>query len=91
MKVKVTSQQSKVVSVNTQGTTEVVSTGIQGPEGIQGPVGPQGPAGVTNISQATDVDVTNVSDGAVLVYASTSSKWTATTTLEKQAVEGGHY
>ena len=91
MKVKVTSQQSKVVSVNTQGTTEVVSTGIQGPEGIQGPVGPQGPAGVTNISQAADVDVTNVSDGAILVYASTSSKWTATTALEKQAVEGGHY
>ena len=91
MKVKVTNQQNKVVSVNTQGTTEVVSAGIQGPEGIQGPAGPQGPAGVTNISQATDVDVTNVSDGAVLVYASNSSKWTATTTLEKQAVEGGHY
>ena len=88
MKIKVTSQQSKVVSVNTQGTTEVVSAGIQGPPVIQGE---QGPSGVTNISQATDVDVTNVSDGAVLVYASTSSKWTATTTLEKQAVEGGHY
>ena len=88
MKVKVTNQQSKVVSVNTQGTTEVVSAGIQGPPGIQGP---EGPPGVTNISQASDVDATNISDGAVLVYASSSSKWTATTTLEKQAVEGGHY
>lgn len=79
MKVKVTNQQNKVVSVNTQGTTEVVSVGVQGPPGV------------TTISQAADVDTTNVSDGSVLVYETNSSKWKATTTLEKQAVEGGHY
>lgn len=85
MKVKVTNNQSKVVSVNTQSTTEVISVGVQGPSGAQGP------SGVTNISQASDVDVTNISDGAILVYATDSAKWTATTALEKQAVEGGHY
>ena len=79
MKVKVNSQTSKVVSVNTQGTTEVVAVGIQGP------------SGPSSISTAGDVDVSNLEDGSVLVYKSSSSMWTATTTLEQQNLEGGHY
>jgi len=79
MKVKVNSQTSKVVSVNTQGTTEVVAVGIQGPSG---------PSGITT---AGDVDVSNLENGSVLVYKSSSSMWTATTTLEQQNLEGGHY
>ena len=88
MKVKVSNQQSKVVSVNTQGTSEVVSVGVQGPPGAQGPTGP---SGVTHISQASDVDTANISDGAVLVYQTNTAKWTATTNLDKQDLEGGHY
>ena len=79
MKVKVNSQTSKVVSVNTQGTTEVVAVGIQGP------------SGPSSISAAGDVDVSNLEDGSVLVYKSSSSMWTATTTLEQHNLEGGHY
>lgn len=79
MKVKVSSQSSKVVAVNTQGTTEVVSVGIQGP------------SGPNNISTATDVDVSGLEDGSVLVYKSSTLKWRATRTLEQQNLEGGHY
>jgi hypothetical protein len=79
MKVKVSNQSSKVVSVNTQGTTEVVSVGVQGP------------SGPNNISTATDVDVSDLEDGSVLVYKSSSLKWKATRTLEQQNLEGGHY
>lgn len=43
------------------------------------------------INTAPDIDVTNLRDGSVLVYAGQTSKWTATTTLEKQNVEGGHF
>mgnify|MGYP006271224683 CR=1 FL=1 len=79
MKVTVSNQSAKVVSVNTQGTTEVVSTGVQGP------------SGPNYISTAGDVDVSNLNDGSVLVYKSSSLMWTATTTLEQQNLEGGHY
>lgn len=79
MKVKVSSQSSKVVAVNTQGTTEVVSVGVQGP------------SGPNNVSTATDVDVSGLEDGSVLVYKSSTLKWRATRTLEQQNLEGGHY
>ncbi len=79
MKVKVSSQSSKVVAVNTQGTTEVVSVGVQGP------------SGPNNVSTATDVDVSGLEDGSVLVYKRSTLKWRATRTLEQQNLEGGHY
>lgn len=79
MKIKVSNQTAKVVSVNTQGTTEVVAVGVQGPSG---------PA---YINTAEDVDVSNLENGSVLVYKSSALKWTATRTLEQQSLEGGHY
>lgn len=56
-------------------------------------VGIQGPSGSANffISEAQDVDVTNIADGSVLVYASAADKWKATQLLESQNIECGHY
>lgn len=45
--------------------------------------------GVTTITGLTDVDVSNLENGSVLVYANTSSKFVATRTLEQQIVNGG--
>ena len=70
------------VKVNTASTTQVVSVGIQGPSG---------PSGITTLSSATDVDVTNLTDGSVLVYSTDSSKWNSTLMLEKQTMECGQY
>ena len=67
------------VKVNPIPQHQVVSVGIQGPSG---------PSGITT---AGDVDVSNLEDGSVLVYKSSSSMWTATTTLEQHNLEGGHY
>jgi hypothetical protein len=50
-----------------------------------------GPAGVTTLQGLTNVDVTNLTNGGVLVYNSTSQKWVATTTLDAQNMEGGYY
>lgn len=69
------------IKVN-QGTSQVVSVGIQGPAGA---------SGISNISQAGDVDITTLSDGSVLVYETNSSKWVATTRLEKQTVDCGQF
>lgn len=56
-------------------------------------VGIQGPSGSANffISEAQDVDVTNVADGSILVYATPANKWKATSLLDTQNIECGHY
>jgi hypothetical protein len=53
--------------------------------------GPPGPAGIQNISDAFDVDSSNKVEGSVLVYSTQNQKWVATTQLENQNVESGHY
>lgn len=68
-----------------------VSFGPTGPTGPQGAQGIQGPAGPNTINTASDVDATALSDGSVLVYATTTSKWTATLNLNKQTLDGGEF
>ena len=79
MKITVSNQSAKIVSVNTQGTTEVISAGIQGP------------SGPNNISTASDVDLNTLEDGSVLVYKSSSRTWRSTRLLDQQNLEGGQY
>lgn len=43
------------------------------------------------INQATDADVSTLVNGSLLVYNTTSSKWTSTTELENQNINGGTY
>jgi len=85
MKVKVSTPIPASVVVNTQGTSEVVAVGIQGPQGIQGP------ATLLAINNAIDVDRSNLNDGSVLVFRTSTQKWTTTTVLDSQDVTGGQY
>jgi hypothetical protein len=52
-------------------------TGPTGATGPQGEVGPTGPAGetISSISLLTDVAITDLLDGDVLLYNESSSKW----------------
>lgn len=70
------------------GSISVGPTGPAGPQGIQGVTGPAGP---NTINTASDVDVTQLSDGSVLVYAASTSKWTSTINLNKQTLDGGEF
>lgn len=64
-------------------------------EGSQGPIGPKGDKGdtgaSTNISNAPDVNITNLQDGSLLIYSSQEQKWVANTQLTNQSLESGHY
>ncbi len=62
-----------------------------GPTGPTGNTGPTGPAGPNTLNTAADVDVTSLSDGSVLVYAASTSKWTATLNLNSQTLDGGEF
>ena len=65
--------------VNRVEDTTVVVTGVLAP------------VGQTNISTAPDVDLTNLTNGAVLVYQESTGKWQATKTLENQVMNGGFF
>ena len=49
------------------------------------------PAVVESVSNIADVDTTTKIDGSVLVYKTTTNKWTSTTILDAQDVTGGQY
>ena len=85
-------------------TTVVTSLGQQGPQGIQGPTGPTGPTGSAGptgptgpsgpsaaISTASDVDISTLINGSLLVYNQGTGKWTSTDTLAAQIVDSGQY
>lgn len=49
------------------------------------------PAVVESISSIADVDTTTKLNGSVLVFKTTTNKWTSTTTLDAQNMEGGEF
>ena len=51
------------------------------------------PAVVESIDNVADVDVTTNGkvNGSVLVYRTTTNRWTASTTLDAQNMEGGEF
>lgn len=79
MKIHVNTQNTNTVSVNTQSNSEVIAVGIQGP------------AGPNFITRSSDVDSTILNNGSILVYKTNTSKWTSTTTLDAQNMEGGEF
>ena len=67
------------VKVNNQSTSSVVSVGVQGP------------SGPSQITTATDVDASDLKNGSLLVYKNSTNKWTSTTTLDAQNMDGGEF
>jgi hypothetical protein len=55
---------------------------------VAGMIGPQG---VTTLEGLSNVDITNLTNGGLLVYQTQVQKWVATTTLDAQNMEGGYY
>jgi hypothetical protein len=51
------------------------------------------PAVVESLSNIADVDVTTNGkvNGSILIYKASTDKWTASTTLDAQNMEGGYY
>jgi len=51
------------------------------------------PAIVNKVQDIGDVDITTNGkiEGSILVYKATTNKWTSTTTLDEQNMEGGEF
>jgi len=68
---KVVTSEQEVVVVSSD-TSSVVVTGIMGPPGA------------SSIADMLDVDKTELTDGAVLVYVANTSTWKTTKKLDNQ-------
>lgn len=69
--------------------TQVITAGSQGPRGPKGEKGDTGPS--MSISNAPDVDSTDLQEGSLLIFSSQQQKWVANTQLTNQSLESGHY
>lgn len=49
------------------------------------------PAVLESVSDIGNVDTTTLNNGAVLVFKTTTNKWTSTTTLDAQNMEAGEF
>lgn len=49
------------------------------------------PSIVASITNATDVDISGLQDGGVLVYNTSTNRWTATNLFDKQIFEAGQF
>ena len=44
-----------------------------------------------NIKELLGIDLTNLEDGSILIYSTNNEKFEASTLLEKQNINGGHF
>lgn len=75
----VISEPSNIVVEATATETIISSAGQQGPQGIQGLQGIQGPSAA--ISTASDVDISTLETGSLLIYEPSIGKWVASTII----------
>jgi hypothetical protein len=66
-------------TTSTGGTTIVTGSSLTNPQSVD------------SLSAIGNVDTTTLNNGAVLVYKTTTNKWTSTTILDSQDVTGGQY
>jgi hypothetical protein len=71
-----------VATISTDEQITVSQIGIQGPSAADYPI---------SDNQEVDTTTNGKLNGSLLVYKTATQKWTATTTLDAQNMEGGHY
>jgi hypothetical protein len=66
-------------TTSTGGTTIVTGSSLSNPQSVE------------SLSAIGNVDTSTLNNGAVLVYKTNTNKWTSTTTLDAQNMEGGEF
>jgi hypothetical protein len=66
-------------TTSTGGTTIVTGSSLSNPQSVD------------SLSAIGNVDTSTLNNGALLVYKTNTNKWTSTTTLDAQNMEGGEF
>ena len=85
----VVTSESNTTIISQQPTNNVVVDSAKQPTTIV--TGIMGPRGATQIADSNQFDLTQLAEGSLLVYNSTSQKWVATNLLDHQIVESGQF
>lgn len=75
-----TTQNEAVIVDSTEAT--IVVTGLMGPPGLDTP---------QNLALLSDVNLSNLQDGSMLVYQQQTQTWLATRNLDNQIIEAGQF
>jgi hypothetical protein len=67
-------------SIDVQSIPTVSAVGIEGPA-----------ATTTGVAGLDDVDALGAINGSILIFKTTTNKWTSSTTLDAQNMEGGEF
>jgi hypothetical protein len=70
-------------SITSQNNVYVSAVGIQGSSAVLGPD--------STVASIGDVDSSTLVNGSLLIYKTGTSKWTASTLLDAQNMEGGEF
>lgn len=76
----VTTNQTTTTIISEDSSPTIIVTGMMGPAGA-----------ASGLNSLPDIDISNLSNGSLFVYNSTTNKWVATTLLSQQSFEGGQY
>lgn len=78
------------MKVNVRTSTSAIAR-LTGTQKVAATVGIQGPAGlsVASMSDLSDIDITTLTDGCVLVWSTATNKWVAQTLLNTQQIDMG--
>jgi hypothetical protein len=68
-------------TTSTGGTTIITNSNLTNVDGIS----------LSSMSSIGNVDTTTLNNGALLVYKTNTNKWTSTTSLDSQNMEGGEF
>ena len=71
-------ERKEPVVVSSQSQTKIVVGGMIGPH-------------ITTLKGLSDLDLTDLTGGSLLVYNAGTEKWTATTMLNQQVVDAGQF
>ena len=85
----ITTSIGSTTAIVTEKNNTVVISNEQPTVIVAGMIGPQ--TSVTTLEGLSNVDITNLTNGGLLVYQTQVQKWVATTTLDAQNMEGGYY
>lgn len=80
-----------IVAPSTNFITQVIEVNTPILSAAQGPQGIAGVSAATSIATNSDVDLTGLADGALLVYSEQMGAWKSSTVLDKQVLDSGQY
>jgi hypothetical protein len=82
---------TKTTVATTQDCGTVITQTTEIQTVVTGILGPPGPSGAGSLDEMSDIDLTSLGSGSLLIYNTQTQKWTATTLLDQQTVESGQF